>query len=216
MQVSPEKTVKAFFSKYPLIHYAKNEHIAIDTPPRHIFLVESGYVQQYITTVDSQRISFTIFKPGAFFPMMAVMAKSQNPFSYYTLTPVSLRRCPAQDALQMLKDNPEVMESLLTRVFSGIDGLLQQISNNILGSSRNKIVSTLIMLTNRFGNKTPRGQLEISLPLTQQQIASLAGTSRETASRELNQLIKNKSIRRRKKIYIVPNLAALKEELSGS
>ena len=68
----------------------------------------------------------------------------------------------------------------------------------------------------RFGKVEADGEITIMLPLTHQDIADIAGISRETASLAINKLEKKKIITYKKRLIAIKNIETLEEELGLS
>ncbi len=207
--------IKLFFQDYPVVEIKKNKEIDIGDKQQYVYYLEEGFILQLLVGTKGQEAAFNIFRPGTFFPMVTAMIRLHNQFGYTTLSKTRLRRAPSSEVVAFLRNNPDVMEDLMVRVFIGVDGMMSHLTINILGDSTKKIASTLTMLSNRFGEIQGNGNVKIPLPLTQQEIASLSGTSRETASRELTQLTKRKILAKNKKTYTVKQPKALQQILEN-
>jgi CRP-like cAMP-binding protein len=77
---------------------------------------------------------------------------------------------------------------------------------------RERLVSFLLTMSNRFGVKTKDG-LVIEVPLKQQDIASSINASRETTSRELTGLERKGLISNSQPTIIIKDIEALKSFL---
>lgn len=83
------------------------------------------------------RLYLTYFKPPAFFPMSLAINNVSNPYIYEADTEVVVRQAPAQDVLEFVKSNPDVMLNLLSRkLYRGTDGLIGRIVQLMSGSAQ--------------------------------------------------------------------------------
>lgn len=82
----------------------------------------------------------------------------------------------------------------------------------VLNGKKGALYSTIIRLCNSYGVLRENG-IEISVPLTNQDLANFCGTARESVSRMLTELRKNHIISISKKIIVVHNLDYLKKEI---
>lgn len=82
----------------------------------------------------------------------------------------------------------------------------------VLNGKKGALYSTLIRMTNSYGQKKPDGIL-IDLPLTNQELANFCGTSRESTNRILNELKREKIISIRNGNIFIHNLQYLKDEI---
>jgi hypothetical protein len=73
-------------------------------------------VCKYDVSYRGEEVVVNIFKDRAFFPMSWPINKSKNSYFYKTETETELHIVPAEDALQFIKENPDVMLDLLSRL----------------------------------------------------------------------------------------------------
>ena len=94
--------------------------------------------------------------------------------------------------LQLINRNYEVAYSLLQEMTKRLRDLNVKIKSLSMKDSEGKIATVLIQLADETG-KTIRGKVEIEKLPCQYELASMAGTSRETISRTLH-LLANKGL----------------------
>lgn len=208
------RKIEGFFAKYPLRRFKKGQILvyAGDDPPG-VFHLVSGQVRQYDITESGDEVVVNVFKPPAYFPMSWVINKTPNQYFYETATPVTLRQAPAPEALKFLKDNHDVMFDLLSRVYSGSDGLLRRMAHLMGGTARSRTIFELINECRRFG-KDQDGIYVIEI--NESELAARAGLSRETVSRELHKLKEKGLVDTSRNSISIKNLKRLEKELGSS
>ena len=82
----------------------------------------------------------------------------------------------------------------------------------LLHGKKGALYSTIIRLTNSFGVETENGII-LTIPLTNQDLANLSGTSREVINRMLSELRKNHVLSIEKGIITIYNLSYLKSAI---
>lgn len=206
--------ISGFFSQYPQKQFSPKEIVvhAGNNLPGIFFLVQ-GEVKQYDITPNGDEVTLNVFKQGAFFPMSWAINRTQNNFFFEAISDTTAHLCPADEALEFLKNNPDVTLDLLSRVYVGIDGLTQRMSLLMKGSAYSRTVFELTIATKRFGQPTKTG---IQLTITENDLASRAGLTRETISRELQKLAKKGFIKIAHKNILIKDLGRLESELSNS
>lgn len=205
-------TIKDIISQLPSKSFAKHTSIiqAGDTPPG-IFYLEKGYVKMNSLLSDGREITLNIFKPDSYFPLMWGLSNIRNAFNFQAMTPVLIRLISKDDFSKFIKAHPDLLLDLTNRVLIGLDGLLFTISHILSGTAYQRIIAALLMFSNRFGEKTPSGEI-IILPLTHQDIANVAAITRETASLNLEKLRSKGLITQKNHLFIIPNLQKLQSE----
>src|SRR3989304_3757892 len=201
MLKSVKNKLENFFLKFKSSHFNKNEIILrAEDNLKDVFYLKSGYVRMYKLFEDGRELTLNIFKPGTFFEMSLAIANIKNPYFFQAITPVDLKKAPKDQVLEFAKQNPDVLYDLIRRVSIGHNALLSNIEHMLSGSAKHRIISTLYILSRRFGEKTARNHTIINLPLTHQIIASLASITRETATLTLNKLVKKELVYYKKRL----------------
>lgn len=210
MRETNEK-IDGFFANYRPIEYrAKETVIHMSDEPTGVYYVRSGFVKMNTILPSGNEMTLNIFKPGSFFPMAWALAKTKNNFHYQTITAVSVYKAPQKEVIRFLKSDREVLFDLTKRVFSGMDGLLGNFANYIFGNSSNRVASALVLCIKRFGEKNG-GKIILNIRLTHQDIANIAGLTRETTSGVMGILKKSHIISKKNGKIIIINPDKLKK-----
>lgn len=179
--------ITTFFERYPKVHYKKGEIIThAGEDPRGVSLLLEGLIEQYDSTAEGTHVTVNIFKSGAFFPMSWAINKTPNTYFYVALTDVTLQWADADEVVEFLKENPDVLFDLLHRVYLGTDALLRRIVLASSGAAVNRLAFELLIEAYRFGVEQGDGEYIISSK--QHELAARSGLARETVSRELHKL----------------------------
>lgn len=200
--------VDRFFGQFQKRQYRKGEVLVrADENPPGIFYLKSGTVRQYDITERGTVVILNIFKPPAFFPMSWAINQPDNEYFFEAMEQVELHLVPREEAVKFIRDNPDVMFDLLSRLYRGTDGLLKRMSYLMGSTAYNRVLLELIIAARRFGQKSDKG--EIRLDMTAGDLASRTGLTRETVSRELQKLKSEKLVRISLGIIVIPDLSAL-------
>lgn len=179
--------VNSFFARYPVQKYDRGQIIIFaGDAPAGVFLLKTGSVGQYDISARGDKIIVNVFKPDAFFPMSWVYQQTNNTFFYEALSDVEVIKAPVDETLKFMDDNPDVSRDLLTRVYRGMEGVLQRMVQLMGGSARSRLVFELVVSTRRFGKRQHDGSYR--LPINERDLASRTGLTRETINREIRKL----------------------------
>lgn len=203
-----KKKLTDFFKDYSQRKYQRGETIiwAGDEPPGVIFL-ESGNASQYDISESGQKIVLNIFKPAAFFPMSWAINKTANKYFFEALSNIECRIAPSDAVVNYLRLDSDVAVDLLSRVYRGTDGLLQRVAELMIGTARSRLILELLISAHRFGEVHADGSINLSVKTTE--LAQRTGMARETVSRELKKLEKEKIITRIRSEIVIKDLAIL-------
>jgi CRP-like cAMP-binding protein len=186
MDISIQSQIEAFFDGFPLRRAAKGQIlIPAHEAPQHIYHLVEGRVKQYDISYRGDEVVLNTFKPPAFFPMSYAINRTPNVYFYEAEIDAEYHQAPFDDTLEFLLSHPDVLFNLLSRVYSGTDGLLGRLAHLMAGSARSRVLYELLIECRRFG--APRGHGMV-IDLNESDIAAHAGLARETVSRELKAL----------------------------
>lgn len=204
--------VDGFFNKYKIRRYGPKEVIIrADESSPYVFYIKRGYVRSYTISEAGKEFTLNIYKPGNYFSMNCVLGGVSNTHFFETITPVDVCVVPRDKVISFLEQNPEVLMDLTKRVLVGLEGVLTRMQYLLFGKAYNKVASSILLCSRRFGEKTHNGT-KIQIPLTHQDIANLAGLARETASVEIKKLERMGIIASPSKRIVVLDEERLKEE----
>lgn len=204
--------INKFFGDYPLKKVSKNQILvyAGENPEAINYLI-SGKVRQYDISAKGDEIVVNIFKPPAFFPMSWAINRGQNDYFFETLTDVEMRSAPPDAAVKFLLENPDVMLNLLSRLYSGIDGLTRRMAHLMGGSAKSRLLFEIITEVDRFGEKVSDKVYKVSV--NESALATRTGMSRETVSRQMSSLKEQKLVEISRGGLLINNYDQLKKEL---
>jgi CRP-like cAMP-binding protein len=195
MSKSVSEKLTEFFSFSKTYDYKKGEiFLRSEDPPPGVFYLEDGFIKMNSIFADGRELTLNIFKPGTYFPMTWVIANIPNSNYYLAMTNLKVKKMPKDTFLKFLNQNPDILWEFTTRILIGLDGLLTNIQYQMTGDAYHRLAAAVLLCARRFGEKDSNGQIDIMLPLTHQDLANIAGVTRETASVAIGKLKKLKII----------------------
>jgi CRP-like cAMP-binding protein len=204
--------IEDFFSTYETRSFDAGQVLVYaGDSPAGIFNLVSGHVRQYDISPNGEEVVVNVFKPPAFFPMSWAINSTPNQWFYEAGSKVTLKQAPVEEALVFLKTNVDVLFDLLSRLYSGTDGLQRRMAHLMAGTARSRVLFELIVAGRRFGKRQKDGSVFIDI--RENELARRSGLSRETVSRELQKIKKNKLIDMNHSGLTIKHLDKLEEEL---
>ncbi|MBI5620477.1 Crp/Fnr family transcriptional regulator [Candidatus Gottesmanbacteria bacterium] len=206
--------VRNFFSRFTLILFKKGEMILrAEDQPHGVYYIEKGVVRQYVINGSGETLMLQLYRAGSFFPMTWVISDAPNRYFFEAASPVAIRRAPRAEVERFLLLVPDVYHDFTKRLLTGISGLWVRIEQLVLDSAYTKTILLILYYAGKFGKDVHDGVL-FELSPTHREIAAWIGTTRETASLQVEALKKKKLLRTRGRQFIVPSLIALEKELT--
>jgi CRP/FNR family transcriptional regulator len=208
--ISPPRKIDRFFDKFPITNFKKGGVIiSSGADPAGIYLLKSGFVRQYLFTKSGSELTMHFFKPGSFFPLFWAINNLPNNYNYQAFDKVEVQIAPKEKFLEFLKSDPEVLFDLSSRLLFGLEGLLTRTESLASQDARSRTIGIIHFLCKHFGNRTAN-TLKIAYPFTHEDIANLTGLTRETTSRQLENLTKKELISIKNHLITVPDIRLLK------
>ncbi|OGG12751.1 hypothetical protein A3D77_06870 [Candidatus Gottesmanbacteria bacterium RIFCSPHIGHO2_02_FULL_39_11] len=204
-----------FFEKFSFCRYKKGQIlINAGEEPSGIFYLKNGTVRQYSLSKNGDEQTLTIYKPYSFFPLMHAINNIRNTYFFQATSDAELYKAPQRETIRFLKEEPEVMYDLISRLYQGIEGLLSRIEYLMFGSAYEKVIFTLLNLSYRFGEEN-MSNLDVNLHITHKDIGSFSGLRKETISREMAKLQRKKILENKNHLIIIKDMERLQGELEG-
>ena len=177
----------------------------------HLLFLLSGRLQAVDVSEEGREIGLSIIVPGDYFGDLAVIDGSPRSASVVASEASLVAFLPRVQALELIYNTPLVAERMLKRMATKI----RDASNYraILGIPN--AFQRVFALLNQFSKIAPGGLVVIEKMPTQQEIAIMVNTSRETVSRAIHALIQKGVVEKDMRRLIVRLPEALREAVSA-
>ena len=152
-----------------------------------MFVILNGRVKISRISDDGREVILSILGEGDFFGEMSILDGETRSANVVTLEDSEILVIRREDFLQMLHDFPQIAINLLKELAHRLRKSDSQIKSLSLQNATGKVASTLLRIADDSG-KIHLGQVEIPKLPPQQDLANMAGTSRETISRVIKSL----------------------------
>lgn len=169
-------------------HYPKNKMVLMEEDEGDtLFIIDSGSVKITRISEDGREVILSILGEGEFFGEMAIFDGESRSANVVTLEDSAVFILKRADFLDLLEHYPKISICLLQELAGRLRKSDQLIESLSLGDAENRIALMLLRLAEERGMHKQGAVLIDNLPY-QQDIANMAGTSRETVSRTLKLL----------------------------
>jgi CRP-like cAMP-binding protein len=182
-------------------------------PPPGVFYIYEGLVKAYdITKYDEENL-LIIRKQDEIFPLIWAVTGEEHHIIYKALAPTVTWRITRKDFLTFIADKPDALAPLLDMTMEMYRLHGERILNLEYRTVRERIISFLLTMSQRFGRETAEGLL-IEVPLRHQDIASSVNATRETTSREIAILERKGLLDNKQSFTLLKDIDALRKHLS--
>jgi CRP/FNR family cyclic AMP-dependent transcriptional regulator len=175
----------ALFYRGDKLTYKKGEFIIRPgETPSGVFYIENGLVKAYDITKYGEENLLIIRKPGEIFPLIWAITGQERHIIYEALSPVTVWFVKHKEYQAYIEEPANALAPILNMVVEMYRLHSERILNLEYRTVRERLVSFLLTMSQRFGEKSKDGIL-LNVPLRHQDIASSINASRETTSREM-------------------------------
>ncbi|HTR80479.1 MAG TPA: Crp/Fnr family transcriptional regulator [Bacteroidota bacterium] len=154
-----------------------------------LFVIVSGKVKIVRMDDDGREVILSILGESDFFGEMAILDGLTRSASVVATAKSELFMIHRRDFLKLLNDYPMVAIALLRELTGRLRKADAQIKSLSLKDAAGRVANVVLQLADDIG-MFRKGRVEIDEIPLQQDLANMAGTSRETISRMIHKFIK--------------------------
>jgi CRP-like cAMP-binding protein len=144
----------------------------------HVIYLRSGLVKEYRIRSDNQEQILQIVKPHSFLGMTSLFGDKLNHYSYESLTDLKLCYIDSEIFINLVRNNGNFAFEILTSVERDSINNFHRFINQGNKKIYSRIADILIYFSRIIFSSN-----EIHIPLTRNELAEMAGTSRESIGR---------------------------------
>ena len=178
-EVAASMTPRQFTAGVTLFHQGM--------PGTTMYLIETGSVRVFGVGLTGQEHTFNTFGPGDFFGELSVFDGKQRTASAITLADTALWMLSKDSFDRLVGKYPPIARAAIEVLAGRVRTAANHVENLIFQDVMGRIAYELLHLAQRHGRETDAG-LMIDLPLTQTDLASIVGSTRESVNKMLAQL----------------------------
>ncbi len=156
-------------------------------PASAFYLVRSGQVKIFKASRDGREQVFSILGEGQIFGDVPAFDGGPYPASAATMTGAEIYLIRRDDFQELVRRHPEIALRVIQVLGSRLRQALELVRDLSFKQVPHRLAGLLLKLGEEYGQETEPGLL-ISLSLSRQDLADIAGTSRETVTRELKKM----------------------------
>lgn len=161
----------------------------------NVFIIKSGKVKIFKTSKDGRQIILDIKGKSKIFAEVTLFDGGINPASVVAIENSVILSINNDDLEDIIRQNPDMALNIIKVLNKRLKEAQSRIKNMAINDTYVRTAETLIRLVEKYGVNREDGSIELALNLTREELAGLAGTSRETVSRALSQFCKEKSVK---------------------
>ncbi len=177
-----------------------------------LFIIKSGKIKISIPTEEGEELIVTVFSDGDFFGELSVLDKAPRSADAVAMTDTTLLVLHRNSFYSFLIKNTEALKAIMTALCQRLRKTDEFLTDICFTNFSKRLVKKLLELINQFG-KQQDGATLLDLKMTQKDLGSMLGVTRETVNRELKYLRDEGILTKDKNRIIVNDLGKLIELL---
>ncbi|MDQ3451021.1 MAG: Crp/Fnr family transcriptional regulator [Actinomycetota bacterium] len=170
----------------PMRQFAPGELLYSPPQPMEtLFILKQGRVRIFRVSRDGRALTTAIITPGTIFGEMLLLGQQMHDNFAEALDKVTVCVMSRSDVQRFLLSDSRIAARICEILGNRVSQLERRLSDTVFKSVPQRIATTLCLLA----GQEPRRLLGrgIQIQLTHEQVAALAGTSRETTTKILNE-----------------------------
>jgi CRP/FNR family transcriptional regulator, cyclic AMP receptor protein len=194
--------------------YTKNSIVFLEEEIGAVlFIIISGKVKIVRTDDEGKEVILSILGTGDFFGEMALLDGLPRSATVVALDKTELFIIHRREFLELMDTSPQIATSLMNELTRRLRKANEQIEDLSLKDAVGRVASVIIRLADDVG-KIRKGEVVIEDFPVQQDLANMAGTSRETISRTIHQFMRHEYVEQKGNTLIIKDYDKFKSLFS--
>jgi CRP/FNR family cyclic AMP-dependent transcriptional regulator len=183
--------------------YAKDDVVFYADERGDVFcLIREGQVKVTMISPEGKEIILSLLGPGDFFGEMALLDDEPRSATIIATEPLELMTIFRSDFLRLMEENFDITKKVLAEISRRLRSASSRIESLATMDVYGRLARFFLDLAKDQGKSLDNGYVAVTRP-THQAIANMIGTSRETVSRLIHDLMRqNLLISEGKTIYL--------------
>ncbi len=203
-----DEDLQGILSGFRRRKFSRGEVVFHDGDPADtLHLVASGHFAVQVSTRLGETVTYTVIGPGAFFGELALLGSDTlRTATVAALENAETRAIHHTDLVRLRRVYPSVDEALIRALVRQIERLSLRVVEALFVPAEDRLLRRLAELADLYGED---GEAAV-IPLTQEHLATIAGTSRATVNRVLGEQEHRGTVRRQRGATVVVDRDALR------
>ncbi|RJR15620.1 MAG: Crp/Fnr family transcriptional regulator [Nitrospiraceae bacterium] len=208
-----DKEMEQVINKMVVKQFKKSETILYEEDTsEYMYIILLGKVKAVRTTEDGKEIILAMHKSGSFFGEMSLIDGKTAPASVIALEDSLIAIISRKDFFSIIFLHNKVTSNLLKILCSRLRRCWDTIQLLNFNNALHRTKMLLLMLIDDYGEKTAEGTT-LHIKLTHQDISNMTGLTRESVTRVIDKLQKNKEIIILKNKFICMTPSFIKDDI---
>ncbi len=171
-------------------------------------VVGTGFVKMTRTTPQGAEMAVELLGPGQCFGLLAALEGRDYPLSSVGVTNCWYLKVPIRVLQELYKHNLQLRDYILRTLSPRLVRAHEMMARMSSGRVEQRVAAVLLLLSESYGVES-NGFVKLSVPLTRQDIAEMAGTTVETCIRIMSKWQKSEIVSTDHQVITINKIDAL-------
>jgi CRP/FNR family cyclic AMP-dependent transcriptional regulator len=156
-----------------------------DMPGMMLYMIESGNVRVVSIGRTGQELTLNVLGPGEIFGELSILDSRLRSATAITLSPTVVWLLSQADLREFMSKYPPVNQAMIQILVERVRTVARRLEAMTFQDVLGRLAYELLSLADRSGQPSERG-IEISIPLTQVDLATMVGATRESVNKAVS------------------------------
>ena len=158
-----------------------------DMPGTMMYMIETGSVRVISIGRTGQELTLNVLGPGEIFGELSILDGQQRSATAITLVPTVVWLLSQADLKEFMSKYPPVNQAMIQILVERVRATARRLEAMTFQDVLGRLAFELLSLAERSGQPYEQG-IEITIPLTQVDLASMVGATRESVNKAVSVL----------------------------
>jgi len=180
--------------------------------PVSIYLLEEGLVRIYRLSEGGMETTLGYVRPGEVFGELSVFGDFPRESFAQAVEPSVVWRIPRRVFQPYVESRPGLAFEVSKQIGERLKRIESRVENLVFRDVRSRLIMMLLELASHFGQERPDGSIRLEVNVTQADLATLVGATRQSVNVGFGELVEHGLIAREGRRIVLLKPADLQEE----
>lgn len=177
--------------------------------PHSVYLLEQGLVRIYRLSESGLETTLGYVRPGEVFGELAAFGDYPRESFAQASERAIVWKIPRQVFQPLVASRPRLGFHITKQIGERLKRIESRVENLVFRDVHARVILTLLELAEGFGERRPDGAVSLQVPLTQAELATLVGSTRQSVNASLRELDQAGLLARDGRTLVLRDLEAL-------
>ncbi|AEB72737.1 Crp/Fnr family transcriptional regulator [Lentilactobacillus buchneri] len=171
-----------------------------DTRDRFYYLID-GVCKSFHWDKDGGEQLYLYIRPEKAFPYIGLFEDDRYAYTVQTMSEVKLAEFPMPIYEEILRENPELMVNAVKEMSQIINTSETQLQRMVTTSAKCRVWNAILFIGQQIGDYQEDETILVPYPITLVELSKVSGTTRETTSQMVQQLVAENKVQYNRKYF---------------